>query len=208
MTRWSRSRRARCSSGTAGTWRLEGAATLSDLTTKTGSYALLVNNRSYAFFKWDSLTFAKQAVRYLRLRVFNPTGPGVYLGEWTIEGTVTYTNFVIYPAPLLLVPGASTHLTIKIRDDRGKVSPNFLTEPLNYMTADPVDRTAPQPDGTIGGVALGNTTLTVHTDGNELIGTAPVSVVQDFVSQKVAPMTVKVAVVYQDPVLAIDEPDP
>ena len=183
-----------------GTWRLEGAATLSDLNGKTGSYSLLVNDRSYAFFKWDSLTFTKQSVRYLRLRVFSPTGPGVYLGEWTIEGTITYTNFVIYPSPLLLVPGASTKLTVKIRDDRGKVSPNFLTEPLNYITSEPAIAQG-NPDGTITGLALGNTTLTVHTDGNELVGTTPVSVVQDFVSKKVAPMTVKVAVVYQDPVL-------
>ena len=120
-----------------GKWFLEGAATLADLNTRTGSWMQLVNNRSYAFFKWDSLTFGKQTLRYLRLRLKNPTGPGVYLGEWTIEGTVTYTNFVIYPAPLMLVPGASARLTIKIRDDRGKVSPNFLTEPLNYQTANP-----------------------------------------------------------------------
>ncbi len=183
-----------------GKWFLEGAATLADLNTRTGSWIQLVNNRSHAFFKWDSLTFGKQALRYLRLRLKNPTGPGVYLGEWTIEGTVTYTNFVIYPAPLMLVPGASTQLTIKIRDDRGKVSPNFLTEPLNYQSANPAVAVG-NADGTVSGVALGSTTLTVHTDGNELTGTAPVTVVQDFVSQKVAPMTIKVAVVYQDPVL-------
>ncbi len=183
-----------------GKWTLEGATTLADLNGKTGSYAVLVNNRTAAFFKWDSLSFGQRSVRYLRLRLLDPTGPGVYLGEWTIEGTITYTNFVIYPSPLMLVPGASTKLTVKIKDDRGKVSPNFLTEPLNYQTVDPSIALG-HPDGTISGVALGNTTLTVKTDGGELSGTTPVSVVQDFVSQKVSPMTIKVAVVYQDPVL-------
>lgn len=183
-----------------GRWFLEGAATLTDLNGRTGTWVQLVQNRSHAFFKWDSLSFTKQEVRYLRLRLKNLTGPGVYLGEWTVEGTVTYTNFVIYPSPLMLVPGASTKLTIKIKDDRGKVSPNFLTEPLDYQTADPSIALG-HPDATLSGVALGNTVLTVKTDGGELSGTAPVSVVQDFVSQKVAPMTIKVAVVYQDPVL-------
>lgn len=183
-----------------GTWRLEGAASLADLNGRTGSYALLVNDRAYAFFKWDSLTFGKQAVRFLRLRAFNPTGPGVYLGEWTVEGTVTYTNFEILPSPLLLIPGASTQLTIRIRDDRGKVSPNFLTEPLDYGTADRSIAIV-DPPGTIQGVNLGNTTVTVRTDGGELSGSAPVSVVDDFRSEKVDPMTIKVAVVYQDPLL-------
>ncbi len=183
-----------------GTWRLEGATSLADLNGKTGSYALLVNDRPYSFFAWDSLAFPAQDVRFLRMRAFNPGGPGVYLGEWTIEGNVTYTNFVIYPSPLLLVPGASTKLTIKVRDDRGKVSPNFLTEPLDYGTANPSIARVEQ-DGTIAGVALGNTTVTVRTDGNTLSGSAPVSVVDDFRSQKVAPMTIKVAVVYQDPML-------
>lgn len=184
----------------AGTWRVEGAASLTDLNTRTGSYVLLVNNRPYAFFAWDSLTFPAVDVRFLRLRVINTTGPGVYLGEWTIEGTVTYTEFVIQPTPLLLVPGASTQLTIKIRDSRGKVSPNFLTEPLDYSTADPSIAQV-DPAGMITGKALGSTTVTVRTDANTLSGSAPVSVVEDFRSEKAAPMTVKVAIVYQDPVL-------
>ncbi|MCC6397483.1 MAG: T9SS type A sorting domain-containing protein [Bacteroidetes bacterium] len=183
-----------------GAWVVEGASSLADLDTKSGSYAMLVAPREMAFFKWDSLAFASQAVRHLRLRAYNPGIPGMYLGEWSIEGGVTYTEFVIYPSPLLLVPNATTRLTIKVRDNRGKISPNFLTEPLDYGTAHSSIALANQ-DGTITGVAIGNTTLTVRTDGNTLSGSAPVSVVQDFKSEKVAPMNVKVAVVYQDPVL-------
>jgi hypothetical protein len=183
-----------------GKWRLEAASSLADLNARSGSYALLVNDRSFSFFVWDSLMFPKRQVQVLRLRAFNPDGPGVYLGEWTLEGTVTYTNFVIYPAPLLLVPGASTRLTIKIRDDRGKVVPNFLTEPLDYGTANPSVARIEQ-DGSITGKSIGSTTVTVRTDGNTLSGSAPVTVVEDFRSQNVSPMTIKVAVVYQDPVL-------
>jgi hypothetical protein len=173
---------------------------MADLVQKKGSYVSLVSERPFSFFVWDSVSFAKEEIQCLRLRAKNTTGVGVYLGEWTLEGTVTYTNFVLYPSPLIVIPGASTSLTVKIRDDRGKVSANFLTEPLDYGSADPsiarVDAT-----GLLTGIALGSTTITVRTDGNTISGSAPVTVVQDFKSQKVAPMTVKVAVVYQDPIL-------
>ena len=184
-----------------GVWSLEGADSLADLVQKKGSYALISDNRPYSFFVWDSVIFAKKQVRCLRLRARNTTGLGVYLGEWMLEGTVTYTRFVIYPSPLTIVPGASMLLTIKVEDDRGKVSPNFLTEPLDYGSANP-SIAGVSPDGTLTGVAVGSTTITVRTDGGELSGAAPVSVVQDFRGVKVPPMTIKVAVLYEDPVLA------
>jgi hypothetical protein len=183
-----------------GVWSVEGADSLADLVQKKGSYVSLIAERPFSFFVWDSVSFAKEEIRYLRLRAKNTTGPGVYLGEWTLEGTVTYTNFVLYPSPLMIIPGTGMPLTVKIRDDRGKISANFLTEPLDYGSADPsVARV--DASGLLTGIALGSTTITVRTDGNTISGSAPVTVVQDFKSQNVAPMTIKVAVVYQDPIL-------
>jgi hypothetical protein len=51
------------------------------------------------------------------------------------------------------------------------------------------------------GKAIGSTTVTVRTDGNTISGSAPIAVLADFRAEKVPPMTIKVAVVYQDPML-------
>ena len=141
-----------------------------------------------------------RTARFVRLRGVSTQGPGVYIGEWTLEGTVTFTSFVILPPDLRVIPGGVLQLSVNIKDDQGVVHPNFLTEPLDWGTADPSIARV-DPAGKLTGLALGTTTVTVRTDAQTLSGTAPVSVVQDFRPEKVAPMIVKVAVVYQDPLL-------
>jgi hypothetical protein len=185
----------------SGTWRMEGADTVSEFATHTGAYALLVASNDFPSFRWDSVTFARHDIRCLRLSASaGSSGNGIYLGEWTLEGTVTFTSFVILPSPLRVIPGVSLQMRVKIQDDNGVVYPNFLTEPLNWITSDPSIATA-DPYGKITGKAIGLTTVTVKTDGNTVSGSAPVTVLEDFHGEKVPTMNIKVAVVYQDPML-------
>jgi hypothetical protein len=127
-------------------------------------------------------------------------GTGTYIGEWVLAGSVTFTKFVILPSPLRVIPGYALQLRLNIMDDQNRIYPNFITEPLDWGSADPsIARVDPY--GKVSGIALGSTSVTVRTDANTISGSAPVTVVQDFRAEKVPPMTIKVAVVYQDPVL-------
>lgn len=183
-----------------GVWKLEIADSLVHLDTRTDSYAVLTEGRGFSPFMWDSVAFASRTARFVRLRGVSTQGPGVYLGEWTLEGLVTFTSFVILPPDLRVIPGGVLQLRVNIKDDQGVVYPNFLTEPLDWGTGDPSIARV-DPNGRLTGLVIGTTSVTVRTDAQTLSGTAPVSVVQDFRPEKVAPMIVKVAVVYQDPVL-------
>jgi hypothetical protein len=185
----------------AGVWKLEIADSLVHLNTRSGSYTILTEGKPFSPFMWDSVTFAPRTARFVRLSGVSTQGVGVYIGEWMLEGTVTFTSFVILPPDLRVIPGGVLQLSVNIKDDQGVIHPNFLTEPLDWGTADPSIARV-DPAGKLTGLALGATTVIVRTDARTLSGTAPVSVVQHFRPEKVAPMIVKVAVVYQDPVLS------
>jgi hypothetical protein len=184
----------------AGKWSLEAASGLADLDNHSGTYVLLADGRAFASFKADSASFNRINARCLRLSAASTQGPGIYLGEWTLQQTVTFTKFQIIPSPLRVIVGGSLQLSVNIMDDQGRVYPNFLTEPLDWGTLDPSIARVDY-DGKLTGYAVGATTVTVSTDARTITGSAPVTVTQDFRGERVAPMTIKVAVVYQDPIL-------
>jgi hypothetical protein len=183
-----------------GKWMIEVADSLADLETKTGSYALLVDSNACSAFQWDSLTFTPRDVKCVRLSARSGSTSGVYLGEWILAGQVTYTKLVILPSPLRAMVGASLKLRVKILDDQGTLHPYFLSERLAWSSADLATATVDE-EGALTGKALGGTTISVRTVGQPISGSAPVSVEADVHAAKVAPMTIKVALVLQDPTL-------
>lgn len=185
---------------TAGDWTLEAASSLSDLDAHGPSYAELVHARTNMGFKWDSVSFAGKMVSVVRLRAHNPSSASVMLGELSLQGSVTFTKFIILPSPVRIIPGASLRLQLKLIDDQGNLYSNILTDPVVWSSSDSSVTTV---DGTgkLTGVALGNATVTASTAAQTLSGTANVSVLADFTSKKVAPMPIKVALVIEDPVI-------
>src|SRR4030067_3012584 len=81
-----------------GSWSLEISNTYDDLINHTGSYQLLVDNRNYNFFTWDSLTIQEQNVKVIRL-LATTADSSIYIGEWTIEKSITLTSLVTLPYP-------------------------------------------------------------------------------------------------------------
>jgi hypothetical protein len=179
-------------------WTVEVAKSLQDLDSRNGTYIRLVDGRTAPGFAWDSVSFSTQNVHYVRLRVKNPSGPGIRLGEWTLEGIVTFTQLLILPRPTRLLPGTSLQLSVKILDDRGRIYPNFLNAPILWRSANTsiaiVDET-----GRLTGVAPGSTTVTAEAVGQPMSGANSVSVESEFRSQKVEPMHLKVALVVLNP---------
>lgn len=185
----------------SGSWTLEAANSLSDLDLKTGSYIKLVDSRTFSSFAWDSVSFSQRQVKCIRLKARNPVDSTILLGEWTLEGTVTFTKLLILPKPVRLLPITSLQLSVNIIDEQNILYPYFLTEPILWTSANSSIAMVDE-NGKLTGVAVGTTTVTAATSSRKLSGTTTVSVEQDFRPQKVAPMTIKVALVLQDPAIA------
>ncbi|MCX6138049.1 MAG: T9SS type A sorting domain-containing protein [Ignavibacteriales bacterium] len=182
------------------TWWLETAQSLSDLTAKTGSYAKPVNGRSASFFKLDSAMFTSRTISVARLSAKNPSDSSIRLGEFSLEGIVTFVKYLVLPQPVKLIPGAILKMDVNLVDDKNRTYPNILKLPLLWGSSNPSAAMIDE-DGIVTGVALGSTTISVRNSPNTLSGTAPCEVVADFRSKKVAPITIKVALVNQNPML-------
>lgn len=183
-----------------GSWSLEAANSLSDLSSRTGSYARVVENRSYAFSSWDSLVFAQRKAKVVRLRAFNPVDSLFLLGEWTLEATVRFTSLLLMPRPVRLLPGTSFQLQVKILDDQGAIYPNFLPDQIVWRSNNPSIATIDE-TGKVTGVSLGSTSVTASIGAKGLSGLVPVDVLPDFRPEKAEPLEVKVALVIQDPAI-------
>ncbi len=185
---------------TSGRWSLEAADSLADLDSKSGSYALLVDWRTYPANGWDSASFALSNVPVIRLTAVDTAVHFIDMGEWVLLKRVTFTRLVILPYPPRVIPGQSLKARISMADSAGTVYPYVLPNPIEW-TIDDASTAAVDGNGVITGVKPGVTVVHASTDPPVLTGRAPVLVETDFVSQKVSPMDVRVALVLIDPVL-------
>ena len=183
-----------------GTWSLEVADSLSDLDGRWGSYVKLVDARACSPFQWDSVSFSQRQVKLIRLRARNLVDSSVFLGEWTLERTVRFTSFFLLPNPLRVLPGTSLQAQVKILDDQKNVYPNFLAEPITWRSSNTSIATVDE-NGKVTGVALGTADIIVSNASRTISGSTTVIVDSDFKPEKVRPMTVKVALVIQDPAI-------
>jgi len=184
----------------SGKWSLECASSISDLETKSASYALLVDSSAFSPFMWDSASFPGRKAQFIRLKARNPVDSSMYLGEWILERTFTFTSLLILPQPLRILPGASLQLSVKMLDDENNLYPYFIGEPLNWYSSNTSVATV-DADGKLTGVSVGSAEITTSTDARTISGKTTVDVVADFRPQKAQQLKVKVALVIQDPVV-------
>ena len=182
-----------------GSWSLEISNTYDDLINHTGSYQLLVDNRNYNFFTWDSLTIQEQNVKVIRL-LATTADSSIYIGEWTIEKSITLTSLVTLPYPPKVIPGATLKLKAQPVDEYNNLYNYEFTEPLVWSSSDPSVATIDD-GGYLTGVNLGVTTITVATESNSISGYVTARVLADFESEKAETKVVKVALVIHDPII-------
>lgn len=180
-----------------GNYTLDVAGSEEDLKNRSGTYQVLAKDKPYAFFKWDSVSFAATEVRALRLKSRTQIGK-VIIGEWVIEEEHTITSLSIQPQPLLLVPSASLQLAVKMKDEGGNLYPYTLPEAVKWSSSNPAVA-AIDDTGLLRGIAVGTSEITAAT--SVLTGTATARVEPDFVPPKAPQRTVKVALVLQNPVI-------
>jgi len=99
--------------------------------------------------------------------------------------------------------GRSLQLSVKVGDDRGNIHPYFLSGPVLWGTADG-SKVSMDEDGLATGIALGSAIVNASASGAPLAGSAVATVEEEVTAPKVEPMTIKVALVLQDPLLATD----
>jgi hypothetical protein len=181
-------------------WAFESANSLNDLDTKSGTYSKLVDVRSANGFQLDSSAIVSKKASVLRLSIKNPSDSSIRLGELVLEGSVTFTKFVLLPQPIQMVPATSFQLQLKIQDAQGNIYPNFVKTSISWSSSDQSIASVDE-FGKITAIAKGNCEISAQTLDAKLKGTAPLSVVQDFRAPKVKPMVQKVVLVLQDPTM-------
>lgn len=184
----------------AGNWSLEVANSLADLNSGSGSYQLLADQRPHVSFSWDSVEVSNVAAKVARLTATNLQSHMILLGEWALENSVTLTSLYIYPYPPRLLPGTHLQLKVLALDAENHTYPYPLTEPIMWSTDNHSVATVGE-FGLLAGAAVGNTHVTASSLSGSISGSAPVSVETDFASVNDDPLTIKVALVLQDPVI-------
>jgi hypothetical protein len=186
----------------AGTYTVEMASSEADFNGKTGTYVKVANNKTYPTFKWDSVSVSMEGgVKIARL-TFKNAAKMIYLGEWAFEKMTTVKGLVVVPyTPVKLIPNSSIKLSAEMLDENNQLTPYNLGDELIWTSQTPSVIQFEDESSTLKAVSLGTGTVTVSNTSNTLIGTASVVVTDDFKPEKAAPHIVKVAVVYQDPLI-------
>jgi hypothetical protein len=183
-------------------WGLESARSLSDLNAKSGTYSLLVRPKTATAFQWDSTAFTLNQANFVRLTAKNPSDSSLRLGEFVLEGSVTFTKFVILPQPVSMLPATSLQLQLKIQDAQGNYYTNFVATPIQWSSSDQKIASVDE-FGKVTSIAMGQCTINAQTLDGKLKGAAPLSVVVDFRVPAVQRMYPKVVLVLQDPNMPI-----
>ncbi|HNT67347.1 MAG TPA: T9SS type A sorting domain-containing protein [bacterium] len=182
-----------------GQFDLEVAETMQELEEQSGSWQKLFVDHACNFFQWDSLAFANTRVGAFRLQVV-ASGSQVIVGEWQITEQHTITALQILPDPLRLLPQTSLQMEVERIDESGNVYPTDLSTTDMIWTSSNPDVVVVNLDGLLQGQSVGEAMVTVTWGA--LSCTAPVEVLQDFRPELAEPATIKVAVVYQNPIIS------
>jgi hypothetical protein len=186
---------------TSAEYSLEFADNIADLDARTGSYVSLVDHRSYAANTADSVTYDSAfAVGVARLTL-HETSFGVYCGEWSMGRMRTYEHLVVTPSPPRLIPGKQLKLGAALADAAG-MGETYEEADLSWSSSDPDVASFEDENSILTANDMGTTLVTVSSSSTGLTGQAYATVEPTFVNDDNAEtITVKVAVVYHDPVL-------
>ena len=183
-----------------GEWKLEGAQSTVDLDRRAASYKPLGKPALFTSGDWSEITFPPIRVRCVRLTVRQAADTTLHVGEWTLEEVVALTRLKLAPCPIRLVPGARVRVDARFVDDRGRLYRRSGPDRFRWSVKD-ASVAAIDSHGVITGMGHGTTTVIVEAANTKLSGEAQVSCEPAVRPDRAAPLTIKVALVLQDPVL-------
>ncbi|MBN1542837.1 T9SS type A sorting domain-containing protein [candidate division KSB1 bacterium] len=182
----------------SGNFTLEIAETVEELDQGSGTYTRIADQQPCTFFQWDDLAFDTVLTGALRLDVV-ATGNQVIIGEWEITEQHTITSLRILPDPLLLLPETSLQMEVEKIDESGNVySSDQSVDDMVWSSSDPAVASV-----TLGGLLRGHVVgdAVVTVTWGALSTSSPVEVLEDFRPELAEPAQIKVAVVYQNPII-------
>lgn len=182
-----------------GEWKLEGAQNTVDLDRRRASYKLLGSTR-FASNRWSAITFEPRTVHCIRLTVQQAADTMLHMGEWILEEGVHITGMVITPCPVRLLPGARTRLDVRFEDDRGHLYRRLESDLIRWVVQDGSVASIDS-SGTITGRSFGTTTVSASAVNTGFSAETRLSTESDFRPARAAPLSIKVALVVQDPIL-------
>jgi hypothetical protein len=185
-----------------GEWSLESALSAEDLDSKSGTYVSVLSNKQYSAFKWDSMAVNSGQVKLMQLTARNLEDSIVHIGEWSFEIEKKIVSLVVLPDPPKLLPGTHLALSFGMMDEFNNYSEYNLDEDLSMTSSNPSIASFNDDTSILTGNMLGTTVINVRTASGSLSGSATASVLQDFTGEAADTIQVKVAVVYQDPVVS------
>ncbi len=183
-----------------GEWMLEGAQSAVDLDRRAASYKPLGKPALFTSGGWSEITFQPIKVRCVRLTVRQAADTTLHVGEWTLEEGVALTRLKLAPCPVRLVPGARMRVDARFVDDRGRLYRRSGPDRFGWSVKDASVATIDS-HGVITGVGQGVTTVMVEAANTSLSGKAQVRCEPEVRPDRATPLTIKVALVLQDPVL-------
>ncbi len=188
-----------------GQYSLEAASTVEDFNAKSGSYQRIVSSKAYSSNKVDSVEIPLASTKVIQLIVKNPATKMAYIGEWSLYLGNEIVSLLIMPYPPRLIPGTNLTLEAAMLDAKGNTYPYPDSDQLMWRSGNQSVASFNDENPVLTGNALGTSEITVQTASGDLKGTATASVETDFKPELAETKTVKVAVVYQDPVISMGQ---
>jgi hypothetical protein len=184
-----------------GSWKLEGAQTTVDLDRRRASYKILGDAKNFSSGAWSEISFSPIKLRCIRLTVEQSADSTLHLGEWILQHSVTLSRLLITPCPVRLQPGARVRLDVRFGDKQGRLFRKLGSDRLHWSVKDPSIASIDS-SGVITGKSRGVTRIAAKAVGTGLSCTTIADVEPDVRPERAKPLTIKVALVVQDPVLA------
>jgi hypothetical protein len=184
-----------------GEWKLEGAQNTVDLDRRRASYKILGETKRFSSGAWSEISFSPIKLRCVRLTVQQTADTTLHVGEWILQQSVKLSRFVITPCPVRLMPGARMKLDVRFGDKAGRLFRRTGSDRIQWSVK---DRSIASIDssGVITGKSRGVTKIAAKAIGTGLSCTTVANVEPDVRPERAKPLTIKVALVVQDPVLA------
>ncbi len=189
----------------AAQYSLEAASTVEDFNSRSGTYQKIVSSKAYTANKVDSVNIPLAKVKVIQLVVKNPTTKMAYIGDWSLYIGNEIVSLLITPYPPRLLPGTDLKLNVVMLDNKGNSYPYSLGQQLSWRSANPSVASFNDENPILTGNTLGTSEITVQTPSGNLSGTALATVESDFSADLAQTKTVKVAVVYQDPIVTMGQ---
>lgn len=184
-----------------GEWSLESADNMEELENKTGSYLSWVSEKVYNPFQWDSVAVDDVELKVVRLTARNLSDKIVHVGEWELLLKKELVSLYILPDPLLLIPGKSLTLKFGAVDKYNNFYDFDFDEQVIWSSSDPGVASFDSENSALTAHSLGTSEISVRTVSNSISGSATLTVAEDFTPELAEQMHVKVAVVYQNPMV-------